>query len=39
LGSPADRFRLRRLILPDGTVDQAVLSIAFFDRDGAVTEV
>ncbi|MEO8241553.1 MAG: hypothetical protein ABI832_04530 [bacterium] len=39
LGSRADSFRLRRLVLPDGDTDAEVLSVVLTDRDGAVAEV
>ncbi len=39
LGSRADSFRLRQLVLPDGEMDVEVLSVVLTDRDGEVTEV
>ena len=39
IGSQADSFRLRHLTLPDGEIDQELLSIALEDRNGEVVEV
>ena len=39
IGSQAASFRLRHLTLPDGEIDQELLSIALEDRNGAVVEL
>lgn len=39
IGSQAGSFRLRHLTLPDGEIDQELLSIALEDRNGDVVEV